>query len=439
MKVKMLSAFLIGLTVLVPACSRDGENIAVFRNGVINRGEFMQWLKDRGLASETAMRNREMLANELQMMAINRIAMMEARRENYAASERFLFLFGDIERRYLNAYLMEKIVREKGYNERAVRVRQILIPVREKDSSGAAVKKAGGIIAELDKGAAFEEMVKKYSEHPSKNQGGDIGYLLHGQMPRAYADAAFSLKRGEYTKEPLYLPNMSSVCILRAEDIIELTPKNITRVIPDEQRRSRMLELISMAVKGAVVDQLVKSENAVFNEQAVFSANPAAVVFKLEGMTFRTGDLDGRIRKMNDIMNEGGNSTDPESRKNIARELFTDSLLEREARRRGLDKDEKYKKRIEEARGAYLAGDYIEYMSSRGLKVTPAEIRQEYDKVYAAYSRMGKKIAPFAEVKGQVEKDLILRKRLEGREQWMRKILNEYDVKISPSITGKSA
>ncbi len=76
-----------------------------------------------------------------------------------------------------------------------IRVSHILV-----NSSG----KAEEIIAELDNGADFSELAKKYSKGPSASRGGDLGFFAKGTMVKEFEDAAFSLKHiGEYTEKPV--------------------------------------------------------------------------------------------------------------------------------------------------------------------------------------------------------------------------------------------
>jgi parvulin-like peptidyl-prolyl isomerase len=54
------------------------------------------------------------------------------------------------------------------------------------------------IIGEL---TTFEDAAKKYSSGPSRQKGGDLGFIKrHGVMPEEFADAAFKLQKGEISK-----------------------------------------------------------------------------------------------------------------------------------------------------------------------------------------------------------------------------------------------
>lgn len=442
---KKIMALVFLLAVSMMSCKWDSDVIVTYKGGGVTRGEFIQWLKDRGLAGEESTKNRDMMIGELQMLTINHIALLEAKREHHEKSERFTFLISDIERRYLGIFLMEKVANEKGYSEKALKIRQILMPVEKASDAAAATAKAREAIAELDRGAKFQDIVEKYSMHPSRNRGGDIGYLIRSQMPPAYANAAFALKKGEYTKEPVYLPDLKSVCVILVEDEADITRKNIEKIVRDEGQRAHLKEILNARMKNRYVHELMEKNGAVFNEQAVRSANPSAVIFTIGDMKFTAGDLTARMSKMRAVMNEKPSAGDSASMETITSEYFSDMLLSREAAKRGLDRDPEYLKRIKDARETYLAGDYIEHASSGDIDVTPAEVRKEYDlfknsRYYTTVTVNGKKerrALPFDRVRDDIESGLRMQKRLMGRDAWMKRMMEEYDVRIADEMLGK--
>ncbi len=62
---------------------------------------------------------------------------------------------------------------------------------------------AKSIIAQLDKGADFAALAKKYSTDPGAASGGDLGYFSRDDMVPAFTAAAFALPVGHYTETPV--------------------------------------------------------------------------------------------------------------------------------------------------------------------------------------------------------------------------------------------
>lgn len=68
-------------------------------------------------------------------------------------------------------------------------------------------KEAKDIISQLDKagknlGTKFAELAKANSKDPSKDNGGDLGWFSKEQMVPEFANVAFGLKPGAFTKTP---------------------------------------------------------------------------------------------------------------------------------------------------------------------------------------------------------------------------------------------
>lgn len=52
-------------------------------------------------------------------------------------------------------------------------------------------KQATELKAQLDKGADFAKLARKFSTCPSKKKGGDLGEFSKGQMVKAFDDVVF--------------------------------------------------------------------------------------------------------------------------------------------------------------------------------------------------------------------------------------------------------
>ncbi|MBN1380826.1 MAG: peptidylprolyl isomerase [Deltaproteobacteria bacterium] len=90
--------------------------------------------------------------------------------------------------------------KEKFNSPESVRARHILIAKDSKDDTETkAGKKAKleSIRKQIIDGADFADLAGKYSDCPSKNNGGDLGTFTKGQMVKPFEDAAFSQKVDE--------------------------------------------------------------------------------------------------------------------------------------------------------------------------------------------------------------------------------------------------
>jgi peptidyl-prolyl cis-trans isomerase C len=87
----------------------------------------------------------------------------------------------------------QSFVKDKAGHEE-VHARHILVKTEAE---------ANSIIAELDKGADFADLAKKYSIDPGGKSGGDLGYFGRDDMVKPFTDAAFALPVGQYTKTPV--------------------------------------------------------------------------------------------------------------------------------------------------------------------------------------------------------------------------------------------
>jgi peptidyl-prolyl cis-trans isomerase C len=119
-------------------------------------------------------------------------------------------------KRYTNKYLtpqnLEKYFdrNRREFDGTQLRLAQILIKLPE-EADDAAVNAAKARAAEVRQAMSsgkpsFAEAAKQFSEAPSSQAGGDIGWIeRHQPMPEDYSRAAFTLKKGDVS-EPVISP-----------------------------------------------------------------------------------------------------------------------------------------------------------------------------------------------------------------------------------------
>jgi peptidyl-prolyl cis-trans isomerase C len=133
---------------------------------------------------------------------------------------------------------------------------------------------AGKIVAELEKGAKFEDVAKRESMD-SKENGGDLGWFTPDRMVKPFADAVAALKPGEFTHAPVQ--TQFGWHIIKLEETREMAPPAYDSV------KQRVEQMVQGKKFKAYVDELMKTakvekklENAPAGGAAPAAAGSAA-------------------------------------------------------------------------------------------------------------------------------------------------------------------
>src|ERR1017187_851054 len=112
-----------------------------------------------------------------------------------------------------------------------VQISQILFKTMGKtDAEMAEIRKrAADVDAQAKKGAKFEDLAKKYSEDPTKDKGGDTGWIVHGQAMPELEKVAFSLPKGEVSD---VIQTQIGIYIIKVTDKEQAHTKTLSEVMP---------------------------------------------------------------------------------------------------------------------------------------------------------------------------------------------------------------
>jgi peptidyl-prolyl cis-trans isomerase C len=147
-----------------------------------------------------------------------------------------------------------------------VKASHILLTVNQNDPEATrAAKKAEAqrILGELKKGADFAEMAKKYSDCPSKQQGGDLGYFERGRMVPEFEKAAFGLKTGQ----------MSGIVETQfGYHIIKTTDHTAASTVPFDQAKQNIMQYLTEQQKQQALTTYFDSLRAASNVQILDSS-----------------------------------------------------------------------------------------------------------------------------------------------------------------------
>jgi len=171
--------------------------------------------------------------------------------------------------------------------EEQVKARHILVkvaPDAEAEKVEEARKKAGEILARVQKGEDFASLAKEFSEGPTAKNGGDLGYFPRGRMAKEFEDAAFSLKPGEIS--PL-VRTQFGFHIIKVEDT--------------KKRRVQGLEEVKKSIESTLRDQRARDMAERRGEEAFYSLYKGAEMGKVAGEYLRTVKNTGFFSRGEDI------------------------------------------------------------------------------------------------------------------------------------------
>ena len=129
----------------------------------------------------------------------------------------------------------------------------------------------------LDAGKSFEEVAKDFSKDPgSAKQGGDLGYFTKDKMVKEFADAAFSMKKGDVSGP---VKSSFGYHIIKVEDVRKVTAPTFNEVkdqIKGKLQEKKLNDYIAGLVKSADVKVFdAKGKEAPFNKNLPEDGKPA--------------------------------------------------------------------------------------------------------------------------------------------------------------------
>jgi peptidyl-prolyl cis-trans isomerase SurA len=160
-----------------------------------DRSRFLEYLKARG---ETA---RDFRTDIYKRVVVN-VMRAETRRSQSEISPERIEEF----------YVKNKI---RFYQSESLHLRQIILTPLADEGLVPLRQTAKKVIEELESGANFGDIARKYSQDEMSRRGGDWGWIERKDVRKELSDAAFALNAGEYS-QPIELGG--TIFILYAED-----------------------------------------------------------------------------------------------------------------------------------------------------------------------------------------------------------------------------
>lgn len=251
---KLAAALLVGALIAAPAVAQEKGKAKAGAFATVNgvsisqkTGDaFMAEQKAQGAPDSPELRNavreelirRELLAQEAKKLGLDKNPEIAAQAE---LSRQAIYV-----RAYIQDFIKkhpvsdeqlkadyDKIKAQLGGNE--YKSRHILV---EKEEDAKA------IIANLKKGAKFEELAKQSKDPGSKENGGELGWSSVGSYVKPFADALTALAKGKYTETPVKTEFGYHVILL--EDSRPLTPPAFDQIKPQLAQRAQQTQIEKM-------------------------------------------------------------------------------------------------------------------------------------------------------------------------------------------------
>jgi foldase protein PrsA len=463
MKKLIIIAVGLALTMSAAGCKRAGDVLVSYKGGQITRGEFYDWIEARRMAKDAIIKKRGQQKTHLERLATEKLVVRDAVKAGFDKSEEFQYIKSHIIRKFYSQYMGKIVSTEGKFSEKAAKTSIIKLTAknfkiennkREKLSDAETEKvinekmeKAREIIKDLEKGKSFTELAKNYSDDFSKRKGGELGYVIDGMRGEDFSRAVFAVKKGTFTREPVKIGD--AVYIIKVDDVVKLTESNIEDLIDDKIQQLSLKRRLAYNTALHYQDELIKAKDVENNIDTVNYNNPAAVIFKVGKSEFTATDMNkliGLIMQKRKKMGRPDMMIEEKMKRELAKNFLREEVLMREAKKRGLDKDEKFKKELGYYLDFNLAGMYETDVVLSDITVTPQEVRDYYtknlDRMYTRNLNEGgktvKKVMPFEEVRQSIDRRLYDMKRSEKRKNWVAELLSKNNFKIDDSeLEGK--
>jgi peptidyl-prolyl cis-trans isomerase C len=125
------------------------------------------------------------------------------------------------------------------------------------------------LIRELDKGADFASLAKRFSKDPDGARGGDVGFFRRDQVWPAFADLAFSLKPGEIGQTPIFNEfGWHVVQVLERRTVTAPTFAEAHDAIRTQLLQAAVQRVVAKAREGLVVHKFNLNGAAMSNAEA---------------------------------------------------------------------------------------------------------------------------------------------------------------------------
>ena len=304
-----------------------------------------------------------------------------------------------------------------------IKASHILIKSGNKRTDDEAKKKINEIKDKIKKdGSNFNELAKEYSEGSSAKNGGKLGYFTRGKMDKSFEDAAFSLDKGEYTKEPI--KSEYGYHLIYVQDHQKAGYKKFDEVVD--------------SLKGSTYRKILRDEYGLkIYEDALESKDDKASVADIEKLElqYTYGDYTKELKNYIDDKRISRILSDKKASQNTLEQLLMRKIYRDKMDELNISQSSDYKEFMNEKRKDFLVNRYVQDEVIKDVKVSDKEVEQ-----YISYlKKQNPKISNLNKQQLESIKKRISRsKQVRQYRQYVNKLKSEANVNIKNKYKDKS-
>ena len=119
------------------------------------------------------------------------------------------------------------------------------------------------VIDRLQKGDKFDEVARRESMDPSKENGGDLGWFTPDRMDKNFSDAVLALKPGEFTKTPVHTQfGWHVIQLVETRDVAAPPFDNVRQRLEQVVQAKRFKSYADELMRNAKVDRVAAEKKA---------------------------------------------------------------------------------------------------------------------------------------------------------------------------------
>jgi len=427
------------------ACKSGNDQFAVYTGGSIIRTEFNEWLESRNMSVDLVYRDKYAMGDFIRQIAVEKLTSEIAEKSNYDKDRLYLQIEKTLYKNLLSTFYSAAVKEDITFTDNAVDISIIRLFINDggrilhvnKQNKKKLIRQ---IISELNSGADFNFLAKKYSEDSLSSKDGHLGIIPESLLEKEIVETLSFLKENEYTKKPVILKG--AICLIKLHGRHIITEKNIRNIINDKKNIERILDYYNSKALDELRLKSSGNKNITSNIDKASFRNKNEILFSIDGEIFTTEEL-YNILNLFFLLRNGylpvAEFTLKEM-KTTAEKIFRERIIALEASIQGIDFNSKFKLKWHYLKRAALAALYKYNIFIKDINFTEKDILQEYlrnkDKKYYKIERRKNKekkiYLSYREAKNNI-RSLLAREKLKSlKKSWDDNILadNNYILKL---------